>query len=281
VERFLTAAASLALVFAVSGAPLIASAQDAPASPAPSPSPAAAAPAVVTPVGVRPEAFVVGDYLNQPQVYNLASSGHSGLPSYDLRAAQEFKVEDMPFMIEFDTHDYTYTHFTDRSGTCPAFPGCVTLIGHTGQQYIPRTNERDTDLDGRVGYRIAKPRIYLVITYVGRESSFNFPGLNGVGFGLEKLPDYEKRFTFYASGFYVPSLQGKFTIYNRTTGATNIYQLTERDIRYQAGLMFAPLKSTPAFVDLGVIGDGVHGSDADPGSSTHFSGYAGIGLFAQ
>ena len=232
-------------------------------------------------MGLRHEAFVVGDYVISPTVYNLASSGHSGISSYDFRTAEEFKVQEFPFMVELETNDWQYAHYTDKSGVCPAFPGCITLIGHTGQQYIPRVDERDTDIDARVGFRIAKPRIYADIAVLGHESTFNIPGLNGVGLGLEKLPDYEKRVTVYFSAFYFPDLEGKFTVFNRTTGDSIIYTLSERDIRYQAGLMLSPIEDSPVFVDLGVLGDGNHAFNANPGSSTHFSGYAGLGFFAH
>jgi hypothetical protein len=291
VQRFLIAAASVALAFAVTAVPKAALAQPAPAAPAASitmppapgvaPAPATSpAPAVAaTPVGVRPETFVVGDYLANPAVFNAASAGKSGLSSYEAKFAAEFKVENLPFMMEFEDRGYAYTHFASSFGACPR-PGCVQQINGTNE-YIHQSVERDIDKDGKIGFRIAYPRIYAVVAYLGRESSFNYPVVNGVGLGFEKLPDYERQVSVYFSGLYFPDLEGKFTVLDRTTGVKTIYTLTERVLRYQAGVAISPFKNVPAFLDLGVLGDGIRASSSDPNTGSHFAGYAGIGLYSK
>ena len=273
-QRLFIAAASLALALAFAAAPKAALAQSAAATPTPAPS---ASPNL--PVGVAHETFVVGDYLANPRVYNEASSGNSGLTSYQARFAAEFKVQDMPFMVAFDQIGYAYTHFASTLGACPR-PGCVVQIDGT-DEYIHQSVERDTDVQGAVGFRIAFPRIYAVAAYLGRSSSFNYPVVYGLGLGFQKLPDEERALSVYFSALYFPDLEGKFTVNNLTTGTTTIYTLTEHVVHYNLGVTVSPFKKAPAFLDLGLVGDNVKAGSADPSSGSHFAGYAGVGLYSK
>jgi len=263
---------------AASASPSAAPAAAASEAPAAAPAPAATA-APKKPVGAQRENFVVGDYVISPTIYNEATSGHSGHPSYSLRSATEFLVDNMPFMIEAEIRDWSYTHFAGPPGNCAFVIGCITNIGHTGQIYRPARNLHETDTDGRIGFRIAWPRIYAVIGYLGKAETLNYPISNGLGIGIEKLPDFEKVWTIYGSGYYYPDLESKFTVFNRTTGVSTIYTLTYHVIRYQAGVMISPFNNHQAFIDLGVLGDGAHAGNAAPGSQTHIGEYVGAGLF--
>ncbi len=275
-QRLLLAAASFVLALAVTGAPRAAQAQAA-SAPAPSASPAPAA--MSGPAGTTPETFVIGDYLYNPRVYNAASSGQAGLSSYEAKFGAEFKIENMPFMVTVEDRDYAYNHVTGPFGPCPRL-GCVQQIENY-QQFVPGSVQRDTDKDGTIGYRIAYPRVYVVVAYLGRENSFNYPVTNGVGLGIEKLPDEGKAFSVYFQGLYFPDLEGKLITFNPSTRVNTTYTLTEHVLRYQFGVAISPLKEVPAFFNIGLLGDGVRAGASDPNSATHLAGYAGVGLYAK
>jgi hypothetical protein len=279
VHRFHIAIASLAFALTMALTPQAARAQ---ATTVPAAAPSATPtpnPALSKPFGAQREDFVIGDYLISPTIYNESTSGHSGRPSFTLRAGTQFSVDNMPFMFEAEITDWAYTHFAGPPGNCAVVTGCITNIGHTGQTYRPARNLADTDTDGRVGYRVAWPRIYVAVDYLGKSTTLNYPVVNGVGVGLEKLPDFERTFTAYASFYYYPDLEGKFTVYNRTTNQTTVYTFTYHVIRYQAGVMYAPWDNHQAYIDAGVMGDGVKAGAAAPGSQTHLAEYVGAGLF--
>jgi len=284
VDRLRTAMASLAFALTLAVTPQIvwAQATPSPAPPAPAPVAAPAAspgPALSKPLGAQRESFVIGDYLIAPTIYNEATSGKSGRPSFTVRSGTEFYVDNLPFMFEAQITNWAYTHFAGPPGDCAVVTGCITNIGHTGQTYRPARNLADTDTDGRIGFRVAWPRIYIAVDYLGKSAALNYPVVNGVGVGFEKLPDFEKTFAYYASLYYYPDLEGKFTVFNRTTNQTIVYTFTYHVIRYQTGVMYAPWDNHQAFIDLGVIGDGVKAGAAAPGSQTHLAEYVGAGLF--
>jgi hypothetical protein len=277
VHRTLLAALSLAFAFGLAAGPHAALAQtpNATASAAPS---ASAAP-VKHVVGAQRETFVVGDYLVSPTIYNEATAGHSGRPSYALEAATEFYVQNMPFMVVGYLDDWSFSHPAGPPGNCAFVTGCITNIGHTGQTYRPGENLHDDNEGGGIGYRIAWPRIYAVIAYTGHSETLNYPTSNGVGLGFEKLPDFERLFTVYGYGYYFPDLESKFTVFNRVTGVSTVYTLTYHELRYRGGVMISPFTNHQAFIDIGAMGDGLKAGHAAPGSQTHLAGYIGAGLF--
>ncbi|HEY4441152.1 MAG TPA: copper amine oxidase N-terminal domain-containing protein [Candidatus Elarobacter sp.] len=276
-----------------------------PPPPAPTPTPAP----VVTPPPPTPtptpvatknpyEHFIVGDYIFSPKVYNEFSPGNTGKGgSYSVRGAAEFPLFGLPWMLEGDYRSWAYPHNSTIAPTaftvpnpCPnpaalppypaaGDPGCVTVIGAYGQTAVPSFTARDTDFDGRLGLRIAEPRIYIGVGYLHREENYGYPKQNGFGFGAEKLPDLDQPFSVYGSVWYYPSISGDYTYPvgapASLLGTTDKFQ--QRFLKYQVGGTFN-LGSSGLFLDAGFLGDTIRGKNLSPSDASHAGGYVGLGI---
>src|SRR5277367_4474614 len=83
------------------------------APPTPRPTPRPTAPPTPAPAQRVYEHFIVGDYIFKPTVYNQLSNGSNTStwgPSFAGRAAIEFPLASLPFMIEGYGEQYAYTH---------------------------------------------------------------------------------------------------------------------------------------------------------------------------
>ncbi len=89
--------------------------------------------------------------------------------------------------------------------------GPVTTIGGTGSTIVPSFTAHEDDVDGRLGIKVADPRLYIGASYLWRQNNYGYPQINGVGFGAEKLPDLDQAITIYGSAYYYPSVQGTFS----------------------------------------------------------------------
>ncbi len=265
-----------------------------PATPVPSPVPA---PTVAPPPARNPyEHFIVGDYIFNPKVYNEFSPGNTGKGgSYALRGAVEFPAFGLPWMLEGDYRSYSYPHNTGvndalfaRNAPCNGLlgapptgdQGCVTVIGAYGQVWIPSFTARDTDFDGRLGLKIAEPRIYIGVGYLHREENYGYPRQNGFGFGAEKLPDLQQPFSIYGSVWYYPSISGNFSF--PSVGAPIGFagkdeSLQHRFLKYQIGGTLN-LGNSGLFLDAGFLGDSIRGKNISPSDATHAGGYLGLGI---
>jgi hypothetical protein len=289
--RLLIRAAAAALVFAVLAAgPLIATAQT--TAPAPN---ARSKP-------LRYERFIVADYIISPKVYNEFSPGNSGTGgSWSVRAAIELPAFGLPWILAADYRSYSYPHYSGISpaqfaaafdgNPCPhgGLPasftpaagdqGCVTAIGAFGQFAVPSFAARDTDYGGRLGLRVAQPRIYVEVGYLHREENYGYPKQDGYGFGTEKLPDLDRTVSVYGSMWYYPSVSGNFgyppgapPALVRTTG-----KFRQRVLKYQLGGTLH-LRNSRFFVDAGVLGDAVAGANLSPSNASHAGVYVGLGV---
>jgi hypothetical protein len=224
-----------------------------PATPAPTPPP--------TPKPVTYEHFVVGDDVLKPQVFNEFASGSDGTKtSYSVRGAAEFPALGLPWMIEGDYRSYSYQ----------TTAGLVSTVGGTGPVYVPSFNAVDTDLDGRIGLKIVDPRIYVGVGYLSRAENYGYPRQNGVGFGIEKLPDLDQVFSVYGSAWYYPSV------------AANVAQgsFAYRDLKYEVGGSLS-LSKTPGFgvfLEGGYLGDSLRVKSLGPSDATLSGPYVGLGL---
>jgi hypothetical protein len=242
------------------------------------------------------EHFIVGDYIFSPKVYNEFSpgkTGHGG--SYSARGAVEFPAFGLPWMLEGDYRQWSYPHNNNFSaaqvagtpgliapacrGNGAVGEGCVTVIGANGQTNVPSFTARDTDFDGRLGLKIAEPRIYIGVGYLHREENYGYPKQNGVGFGAEKLPDLNQPLSVYGSIWYYPSISGNFTFPPGAppslVGTTDKFQ--QRFLKYQVGGTFT-LGSSGLFLDAGWLGDTIRGKNLSPADASHSGGYVGLGL---
>jgi hypothetical protein len=230
-------------------------------APTPTPAPAAAP---------YKDIFVAGDYLFSPKVYNEFSPGNTGKSgSYDIRGAWEFDAFNLPWMVEGNFEQYQYPH-NCASATDPECS--VTTIGDTGSTFVPAFTAKDTDVDARLGLRVADPRIYIGVGYLWRQTDYGYPKLDGFGFGIEKLPDLDHALSIYGSAWYYPNTKGTFT---DPTGTS--YQLAYNFLKYQIGLDWVIGKG-PVFVEGGWQGlRGTNKTNAPVDTSAN-GPYAGLGI---
>jgi hypothetical protein len=278
-------------------------------TPAPTPSP------TPSPRPARSEAFVAGDYLISPKVYNEISPGNTATGSYALRGAIEFPLFGVPAMLEGDYRHYRYPHTAQQTavacapgapgaggcgtvvgnavyqtGNCPSATdqGCVTVIGYQqiiafnglGQAYVPALTAQENEGDVRLGFKIFEPRVYLGAGYFGKTYSYlGVPRLSGVGFGLTKLPDLDQPLSLEGSVWYYPRISGNYT-YPTTTLlgplSGQTIPLSYAYWKYRAG---ATVKLGPVlFIDFGLAGERATARTNAPSNTTVNSPYAGVGL---
>jgi hypothetical protein len=261
-----------------------------PPTPAPTPVPAP----VLT-------AFVAGDYIISPKVYNEFSPGNTGNNnnggfSYRIHGAALFDVIGLPWMVEGDFRQFNYPH-NQTAVTTPANqgqicdgvgghasagdPGCVTAIGGQFQTFVPAFTVKDYDVDARLGLKVLDPHIYIGVGYLWRSGNYGYPRLNNVGFGVEKLPDLQNNgFTWFGSAYYYPNVKGNgtgcLTVGCAPPGST--FTLAYNILKYDIGGAFTFGQNVPVYVEFGFLGDTGRNHLNAPSDFTHSGPYAGIGL---
>ncbi|HTJ25088.1 MAG TPA: copper amine oxidase N-terminal domain-containing protein [Candidatus Limnocylindria bacterium] len=233
--------------------------------------------------------FIVGDYIFAPTVWNEFSPGNARMgASGAFRAGTEFTVSPgLTFMLEATGSQYQYNHYGTLDGTVPrnftcgpalsGQSGCVTTIGGTSSVYVPSTLLLDRDIDGRFGFKVANPRIYIAAAYLWRNGNYGYPQQHGFGFGVEKLPDYDQKFTFFGSYYYYPNVKGAYS--DPTTGIG--YDPTYNVQRGEIGVSFkvVPLGAESGVnFEIGGIADRGNVKQAFPTGFRHYSGFAGLGV---
>ncbi len=91
---------------------------------------------------------------------------------------------------------------------------------------------KDNDVDGRLGLKVADPRIYIGVGYLARWGDYGYPRQNGIGFGLEKLPDLNQPFSVFGSAYYYPNIKGTCDVSACPGGP---FDLEYRILRYEIG----------------------------------------------
>jgi hypothetical protein len=243
-----------------------------PAPPAPAPSPTVA-PTPVPVAAPYEDHFIAGDYIISPKVYNEFSPGNTGKSgSYAVRGALEFPLFGLPWMVEGDFRQYQYPHNCAGPGDAQCL---VTSIGTGTQTFVPAFTAKDQDVDARLGLKIADPRIYIGVGYLWRTTNYGYPRQNGVGFGLEKLPDLDHTFSVYGSAYYYPSIKATCGTDVCPTGP---YDLAYRVFRYQIGGAINFGAPAGVFLDFGWIGDQGRNKTNAPADYTHNGPYVGLGI---
>ncbi len=294
----------------------------APATPAPPPPPPAATPApapspAATPTPPPParhnEAFIAGDFLISPKIYNETSPGNTATGSYDVRGAVEFPLFSLPAMIEGDYRHYRFAHGANQpvgacapgaagcgtvvgnqvynSGLCPSpnDPGCVTVAGYLpviaynglGQAYVPAFTGQEDEGDVRLGVRVFNPRVYVGAGYLTKTYNYlGYPRIAGAGFGVTKLPDLDAPVSVEGSVWYYPSVSGTYTYptspFLGPLSGTSI-PFSYAYWKYRAGATLAVGKSG-VFVDFGYAGERANARNNAPANTTVNGPYAGVGV---
>ncbi len=282
-------------------------------SPKPTPTPVATKSPVRVLVKQTYEKYVAGDYLISPKIYNELSGGNSGKKSFELKGAVEFPLLGTTGEIGANYRHVLYPHNANRaltgcaagtpgcgtvvgtdpkfqSGFCPsADPGCVTTVGFQqtqaqsglGQIYVTAFTAQEDDADAHFGLEILKPRIYIAVS--GLYHTYNYlgyPSVSGIGFGLEKLPDFDQKFSVYGSAFYYPNVTGKYT-YPTSAFLGNLsgrqITLAYSEFRYEFGGAIALGKNL--YVDIGYAGERMNAKTNAPASTSISAPYIGLGLY--
>jgi hypothetical protein len=207
--------------------------------------------------GHGPEIFVAGDYLFSPNSANeFNPSGAHGVSSFAGRAAIEFPFKGFAVMAEGLYDQYQYT----------TQAGFVPTIGNKGHTFVPAFYAHTSDWEGRVGVGIPYPRVYVVGSFAQRINNYGYPAVQGFGFGIEKLPDFNRRvWSFYGSYLWYPQLG---------SGAYLQYGF----YKYNFGVEFhAP--RIPVFLDTGWMGDYGYNKLNAPTNINDHALYAGLGFW--
>jgi hypothetical protein len=242
--------------------------------PAATPLPVASAP----PAPRVKEAFVVGDYIFSPKIYDEVSPGNKGYDSFRLAGAVEFELFNLPWMLEGDFRSFRNDH-AGGSGVCPSGDqSCVTGIGSQGQVYAPAFQARNDDFDGRFGLKIADPRVYIGVGFLVRNTNYEGGVLptqeHGFGFGVDKLPDLDEPFSLYGSIFYFPIVT---TNASQDLGGGSFGEVKYRVIRYAVGATY-DFGDSPIYLDLGYLGEHASALENAPVAQQFSGPYAGFGI---
>ncbi len=148
------------------------------------------------------ELLLEGGY-TLPKVYNNYADGVTGTGfSYVFSAAYRFDT----WAVKFDDR----TDFFPSAITVPGPPpqtGFSTPDG--GYSFVPDFTGRNTNVDVRAEHTIFGANSYAGISYTATSTSYGYPTLRGLGFGLEQYSDFTP-FAVYGSVFYYPNVSGSF-----------------------------------------------------------------------
>ena len=249
-----------------------------PPPPPPSPPTAPPAPTPTPRPAPRNDAYVAGDYIISPKIYNEFSPGNTGTNSWSGRAALEFDAINIPWMIEFDYNQWSYNHNCGVTNpTVATAPGCfVTAIGGRFAYPLGTTKLTNRDGDVRLGIRVISPRVYVGVGYIWGTNSYGYPTYNAVGFGLEKLPDLDNVISVYGSVYYYPNFRGTYTNSAITPPFPTTYGIGYNLLKYRVGVNY--VIAGPLFFDAGWVGENGANKNNAP-TSFNFNGpYVGFGI---
>jgi hypothetical protein len=246
-----------------------------PPTPVPTPPPPPPTPAptpVPTPAPKAPSyiGYVQGGY-SLSRVYNEYAGGVSSTgASYVASGAYLFD----PFAVKVDWRQNQYSTSANSSFAGNPFTQFNTIDG--GIALVPQFLARQSTLDGRLEYQIAKPHIYVGLGYIQASNNYGNPSVTGGGVGLEKLPDFTGGLGWYGSIFYYMNARGQYTIQtgpNVGGNFTTAYQI----YKYDLGLNYG-FGDTPFYLFGGYSGDKYTHKQASPSDQTHSGVYAGLGV---
>ncbi|HTW83911.1 MAG TPA: copper amine oxidase N-terminal domain-containing protein [Candidatus Sulfotelmatobacter sp.] len=243
------------------------------ASPPPTPIPSPVPTPITAP---SPYGGFIEAAVSDTQTFNEFSDGLRCPQSYDVAAAYAFGPRS-PFAVKVDYHQDVYgttSSVVDAYGN--HYTGFATIDG--GYAFTPEFVARQSTLDGRIEYQVAAPRIYVGIGYLHTANNYGYPQLNGVGFGVEKLPELRTGVSFFGSAFYYPSATGTYTISNPASPNVGIsYRQQYAITKYDVGLALVA-NHFPVYLYGGFSGDEYRARAYAPINQLHDGPYAGLGV---
>ena len=247
-----------------------------PATPIPVPTQEPTLAPTPVPVAIAvPAAGFIEAAFSAPKTYNEFADGQYCRQSYVASAGYAFR--NSPFAVKVDFRQDAYVtsdNATDSIGN--HYTQFATIDG--GTAFTPVFLARQTSIDGRLEYKIAEPKIYVGASYIYMSNNYGYPHLSGVGFGVEKLPDFRSGVNLYGSAFYYPSTSGTYTVSepassNFGKSYRQEYQILKLDVGL--ALVFA---HSPVYLYGGFSGDKYIAKQNAPINQTHDGPYAGLGL---
>ena len=137
---------------------------------------------------------------------------------------------------------------------------------------------RQSDLDVRLEFKVAAPRVYIGVAYLHTAGNYGYPNLNAVGFGIEKLPDLRPGISLYGSAFYYPAASGTYTVSNPASGHLGTsYQQQYQIAKYDIGAALVVAHS-PVYIYGGFAADRYTVKQNAPIGQLHDGPYIGLGL---
>jgi hypothetical protein len=244
------------------------------------PPPAATAAPIYVPPAPTPEptqrpysAFVTAAY-SAPNNYNEFVAG-GYCDTYLLSAVITPQGTGFAFKADFRQDNYVTSN-----NTSDAFGNRYTQFAtiDRGVAFTPVFMGRQNSLDVRAEYGIASQRIYVGVGYIHTTNNFGYPNLNGLGVGIEKLPDLRPGLSFYGSAFYYPNVSGTYTVSNPASPNNGVsYRQQYQIMKYDVGmaLVFA---HSPVFVHGGFAADQYTVRQNAPVGQLHAGPYIGLGV---
>jgi hypothetical protein len=247
-------------------------------APVATPAPVIAPPIAVTTPAPLPAAHTYSAFIeaaySAPNNYNeLVAGGYCD--TYILNAA--FAPLDSKFAVKAD---FRQDNYVTSSNTTDAFGNHYTqfaTIDH-GVAFTPVFFARQNSLDVRAEYQIAAPRIYAGVGYIHTTNNYGDPNLNGVGVGLEKLPDLRPGISLYGSIFYYPNATGTYTVSNPASPNNgNSYLQQYQIFKYDIGVALV-IAHSPVYVHGGYAADQYTVKQNAPIGQVHAGPYIGLGV---
>ena len=238
----------------------------APPTPEPTPTPTAAPSSY---------AFFIQGAVASSNVYNEFSAGQRCCRSYVASGA--WAPLNSSFALKVDYRQDTYVtsdNLTDPLGN--QYTSFRTIDG--GTALTPVFQAKQSDLDGRLEFKVAAPRLYVGVGYLQTQNNYGYPHLNAVGGGVEMLPGLQTGIGFFGSAFYYPTASGNYTVTDPTSsnfGTT--YRQQYQILKYDVGLALV-LDRFPVYLYGGFSGDRYTAKQNAPIGQTHAGPYIGLGV---
>ncbi len=246
----------------------------APPTTAPTPVPTAAP--TPTPIPAVPSYtfFVQGATTWHSSNYNEFVAG-PWCESFQLNAAYAPLNSKIAVKVDYRSDSYiTSDSLTDLLGN--EFTYFATIDG--GTAFTPVFWAHQVALDGRLEYQVAAPRIYVGLGYLYTSNNYGYPHWDGLGVGVEKLPDLRPGIGWYGSAFYYPTVSGNYTeTIPLSPNVGKTYQMQYSIWQLDIGLTLA-LRHSPLYLYGGYGGDQFDAKKNAPIGQTHDGPYAGIGI---
>jgi hypothetical protein len=216
--------------------------------------------------------FVQAAYAGAENYNEFVAGGYCD--SYLLSGAFAPLNSALALKVDFRQDSYV-TSDTNRDAVGNHYTRFSTIDG--GSAFAPVFLARQSSLDARLEYQIASPRFYLGVGYLHTTDNYGYPNLNGVGAGIEKLPDLRSGLSLYGSAFYYPSATGTYTLTDPASiNAGKSYRQQYAITKYDVGVALV-FGHSPIYLHGGYSGDRYTTGKNAPIGQIHAGPYVGLG----